>query len=63
MSRIERQLSPKDVADALGVSRRTVLDYISAGKLRAIRYSPRVIRVAESDLETFVSTSQVGGAR
>lgn len=52
-------LSTADVAVRLGVSRRTVLDYIHAGKLPATRFSSRVIRVSEDDLRTFVSTSRV----
>lgn len=60
---LERQLSPKGVAAELGVSRRTVLDYIAAGKLPAIRYSPRVIRVTESDLRDFMNAARAGDAR
>lgn len=60
---LDRQLSPKDVAAELGVSRRTVLDYIAAGRLPAVRYSPRVIRVAEGDLRAFIASARAVDAR
>jgi len=47
--------SPQQVAEILGVTRRSVYRYIKEGRLPAIRFVSQ-IRVKESDLERFVST-------
>jgi len=55
-STVPRMLSTAEVAVILNVSRRIVLDWIATGDLPAFRIGPqtRVIRVRESDLETFI---------
>jgi len=47
--------SPAQVAEILGVTRRSVYRYVKEGRLPAIRFVSQ-IRVKESDLERFVST-------
>ncbi|AEJ95135.1 helix-turn-helix DNA binding domain protein [Mycobacterium phage SoYo] len=43
--------SIQQVADHLGVSTRTVRNYIADGRLKAIRLGPRLIRVERSSVE------------
>lgn len=47
-------LNLQDVADRLHCSTRTVRNYIGAGKLKASKFSKRMWRVAEVDLEQFI---------
>lgn len=47
---LEKQLSIAQVAEFTGTSEPTVRRWISEGKLRAYRYSARVIRIDESDV-------------
>ena len=52
-------LSPRQIADRLGVSRRTVDRYIARGELRASRFG-KLVRVAESEVLTFIRRHQIG---
>lgn len=55
--------SIKEVADFLGVSRKTVLRWIRSGKLRAFKLGGgRFWRIRERDLKRFVSNSKAGRA-
>jgi excisionase family DNA binding protein len=45
-------LTVKEAARLLKVSPYTVYRWISAGRLNAVRYSPRVLRLRRSDLES-----------
>jgi len=43
--------SPREVADLLGVSLRTVRSMIATGDLRAVRVGPKLVRVTASALD------------
>ena len=47
-------LTPKKVAEKLGVSEMTIYRYIKAGKLKAIKLSERNFRIDEKDLSSFL---------
>lgn len=49
-----RYLSLQDIAEELGISDRTVRRWIATGRLKAVRPSPRVIRVEASELDRFI---------
>lgn len=52
---LSKLLTPDEVSRRLGVTTRTVRRYIRAGVLPAVRLSPRVLRVWESDLEAMLA--------
>ncbi|WAC55018.1 helix-turn-helix transcriptional regulator [Gordonia sp. SL306] len=52
-----RYLSLQDIAEELGISDRTVRRWIATGQLKAVRPSPRVIRVEASELDRFISAA------
>jgi excisionase family DNA binding protein len=43
-------LTPQEVADQLGVTSDTVLDWVREGRLRAVRLSARTIRFGREDI-------------
>ncbi|MDP2966852.1 MAG: helix-turn-helix domain-containing protein [bacterium] len=47
-------LTPKQVANKLGVSEYTIWRYIKAGKIKAIKYTARNFRITEKDLQDFI---------
>ncbi len=49
-------LSVAQVAEMTGLCHRTVRLHIEAGKLRAIRFGRRCIRVREADLEAWIQS-------
>lgn len=51
-------ISTAEAAQRLGVSVRTVRNYITAGRLPASRLSARATRIAEHDLDAFISASR-----
>ncbi len=51
---MNKLLTPKQVANKLGVSEFTVWRYIKAGKLKAIKYTARNFRIVEKDLIQFL---------
>jgi len=63
--REERRTSPPsnhtvgEIAERLSVSERSVLDWIRDGRLKAIRLSPRTIRVSDGDLEEFLDRARI----
>jgi len=58
-------LTVAEAAEYLRVTRHTVYRWIAQGRLRAVRYSPRVLRLRRSDLEQHgvASRSAVGETR
>ena len=52
---MEELLTKQQVADRFQISTRWIERQIAAGKLRPVRFSHKVIRFRESDLEAFVS--------
>ena len=50
--------TPQQVAEILGVSRRSVYRWIKEGRLPALKFVSQV-RVKESDLEAFINKSEV----
>mgnify|MGYP001608761982 FL=1 len=61
---MQRYLTIGDVCDRLGIDRRTVSRWLSAGELPAIRLSPRGqgrIRIDPADLERFLAERRIGG--
>ena len=57
-TRAPQMYSPAEVADRLGVCRKSVLRWIADRKLHAQRFG-RVIRVSEDDLLAFIATHRV----
>ncbi|AGI61716.1 excisionase family DNA-binding protein [Mycobacterium phage BTCU-1] len=51
---LPQRASIQQVADHLGVSTRTVRNYISDGKLKAVRLGPRLIRVERDSVEALM---------
>ena len=51
---MNKLLTPKQVANKLGVSEYTIWRYIKAGKLKAIKYTTRNFRIEEKDLIQFL---------
>ena len=47
-------LTPDDISKKLKVSVFTVYRWIKAGKLKAIKLTPRVFRITEKDLNQFI---------
>ena len=47
----DRQLTQKEAAEILGVSERTIRNWVSTGELRAHRYGPRIVRIDPADLK------------
>jgi excisionase family DNA binding protein len=54
-------LTPKEVAERLRVSPRTVYSWIEGGRLASVRLSERVTRVPEEAVDALVSASLVAG--
>ena len=56
-------ISPYEAAEHIGVSSRTIRRWIAEGRLRAVRFGPRTIRVRLEDLEAVgAAVPTVGGA-
>ncbi|MEX2448771.1 MAG: helix-turn-helix domain-containing protein [Solirubrobacterales bacterium] len=60
--RIERLLSPEDVARACGLSRRAVYRAIARGELRAARLCNR-LRVQPAELERWIGERMISPVR
>lgn len=58
-----RTLTLSEVAEQLSVSRRCVLDRVRAGRLRALRLSPRTIRIRQEDLDVFLERARRAAER
>jgi excisionase family DNA binding protein len=56
-------LTPREVADRLRVSPRTVLNWIDTGKLEAVRISPRVTRIPAAAVDALVTVGDASSAR
>jgi excisionase family DNA binding protein len=54
-------LKKQDAAKILGVSTMTVSRYIQGGKLKAVKLSPRAVRIDSAELESFISGQRIGG--
>ena len=54
MSKVEKFLKTKEVAEWLNVSPRTVLQWHHESKLPATRVSAKVLRFKQSDVEQFI---------
>jgi len=51
---MDKLLTPKQVANKLGVSEFTIWRYIKAGKLKTIKLTKRNFRIEEKDLIQFL---------
>jgi excisionase family DNA binding protein len=56
----DRSRTVKHASRVIGVSDRQVWRYIQEGKLRAERYSARVIRIRDSEIERFRNACAYG---
>jgi excisionase family DNA binding protein len=52
---------PRDVAEQLDVTLRTVYSWIAAGKLASVRLSARQRRISQEDLDRFLTARREGG--
>lgn len=50
----DKMLTPEEVSEKLKVSVFTVYRWIKAGKLKAIKLTPRVFRIEEKKLKEFL---------
>jgi len=55
MPEIKKLLRPEEVAELLGVSRRTIVRWLKEGRLKGVRVG-RLWRVREEDLDAFLSS-------
>ncbi|KUH99270.1 helix-turn-helix domain-containing protein [Mycobacterium sp. IS-3022] len=56
-------LTMNEAAARLGVHPMTIRRYIAAGRLRAYRLGPRLVRIHAEDVERLRQGEPVGGAR
>jgi len=52
---------PRDVAEQLDVTLRTVYGWIATGKLPSVRLSARARRIRQDDLDRFLAARREGG--
>jgi excisionase family DNA binding protein len=57
----ERPLTPSELAQWVGTSRRFIESQVRLGKLRARRISPRAVRFLRSDIAAWLSSSSTTG--
>lgn len=50
-----RPMNLREVADFLGVSERTVRNYVARGLIPASRIGPKLLRIAPNDLAAFMT--------
>ena len=55
-----RLLRPTEVADRLQVHRRTLDEWTRAGKIPAVKLSPRIVRYRAEDVEQLVGAAVEG---
>lgn len=58
MTAAEKVYSPDEAAEALGVHKETVRQWLRSGKLGGVKAGPRLWRIRESDLQKFLQTPQ-----
>jgi excisionase family DNA binding protein len=58
---LEPLLTPRQVAEALAISRPSVYRLIETGELEAVRVGSRSTRFAPEDVRRFVERRRVGG--
>lgn len=51
-------LTTQEAAERLRLKRETVLEYIRAGKIKAIQFNKRIYRIQEKELEKFIKKCQ-----
>jgi len=56
---LDNLLTPDQVSKKLKVSVFTVYRWIKSGKLKAIKITPRVFRIDEKDLKSFIDKREV----
>lgn len=52
---MERMITTKEVCNLLGITRRTLFNYVQAGKLTVVQYSPRKKRYRYSEVCNFMT--------
>jgi len=50
----EQYMTMREIAEMIGVSKRTVYNWIRTGKIPAYRFGDQVIRVRREDAEAFL---------
>lgn len=60
---MEPLLTKRQAAELLGVSTRTINEYVRHGRLRAVRLTSKMTRFEESELRRLICESRVGGDR
>ena len=61
LAALGRLLSLREVAETLGVGKRSVQVWVATGRLPVIRVTPRVVRVAEADLVAMLAAGRHEG--
>jgi excisionase family DNA binding protein len=51
----DKLLTPKEAAQYLGLSKRTLARYVKAGQIKPSRLNARVLRFKKMDLDTFIA--------
>lgn len=54
------KISPQEAADRVGVSRRTILDWLRKGKIPYVKLTPKVIRIDSEDIDRLMSGENTG---
>ena len=49
-----QMVSPQEAADLLAVDRETIFRWVKAGRLRASKLSPRIVRIRLADVATLL---------
>lgn len=52
--KMERMITTKEVCNLLGITRRTLFNYVQEGKLTAVQYSPRKKRYRYAEVYNFM---------
>jgi excisionase family DNA binding protein len=65
MTPIQKHYRPVEVAKLLGVSRAAIYLWIAEGRIKAVRYGPRSMGIAETEVRKFMAgtPSEAGGTK
>lgn len=58
MTVIQKHFRPLEVAALLGVSKASIYSWIQTGRIKAIRYGPRSMGIAETEVRRFMAGAQ-----
>ena len=56
---MDKYYTPEDVSEILLVGSQTVKTWMKQGKLKASKFGPRLWRISESDLQSFIEAAKI----